>query len=114
VTSFERRAERLEQMFSEPSEARRIGPDPDWCAILDELASLKASRAVHYRGGKRIEGEDLPRKLLGENYTRTELLELAIARGLEKRGYGTAEVAELLPRWLERFSRRDPRGVHSR
>ena len=101
--TFEKRARALEQMFAETSEARRIGPDPDWVAIMDELSALKSSWAVHYRAGQRIEPENLPEKLLGEGYTRTELLELAIARGLEKRGYSTAEIAEGIQHYLRRF-----------
>jgi hypothetical protein len=90
-------------MFSAEDDAQRVGPDPDFIAIADELQALKASRASHYRAGVRIEGEDIPRKVLGEDYTREELRALAISRAFEKRGYSTSEVARLLPVWLERF-----------
>ena len=50
---------------------------------LDEFASLKASRAVHYRGGKRIEPEDIPAKILGPGYTTEDVWELARKRVLE-------------------------------
>jgi hypothetical protein len=83
--SFERRVDRLAKLFAEASEANRTGPDPDIAAILDELASLKASRAVGYRGGVRQEPQDLPAKILGEGYTRAELRALAIARPWEAR-----------------------------
>jgi hypothetical protein len=55
--------------------------------ILDELASLKASRAVHYRGGTpmvRIEPEDIPRKILGPGYTPEDVWKLARRRVLER------------------------------
>jgi hypothetical protein len=55
--------------------------------ILDEVASLKASRAVHYRGGTpmvRIEPEDIPGKILGPGYTPEDLWELARRRVLER------------------------------
>jgi hypothetical protein len=52
--------------------------------ILDELARLKASRAVYYRGGKRIEPEDIPGKILGPDYTKEDVWELARRRVLER------------------------------
>jgi hypothetical protein len=52
--------------------------------ILDEFASLKASRAVHYRGGKRIEPEDIPAKILGPGYIKGDVWELAKRRVLER------------------------------
>jgi hypothetical protein len=55
--------------------------------ILDELARLKASRAVHYRGGTpmvRIEPEDIPGKILGPDYTKEDVMELARRRVLER------------------------------
>ena len=103
MSSMDKRVDALEQKFSEPSEGRPRGLDPDLAAIFDEISALKSSRAVRYRAGERIEPENLPEKLLGEGYTHAELRELAIARGLEKRGYSTQEIAELLPVWLERF-----------
>ena len=103
AVTFERRARALEQLFAETSEARRIGPDPDLAAIFDELSSLRSSQAVRYRGGVRIEPENLPEKLLGEDYTCEQLRELAIARALEKRGYSTAEIAEGIQHYLRRF-----------
>jgi len=55
--------------------------------ILDELAGLKASRAVHYRGGTpmvRIEPEDIPGKILGPGYTPEDVWKLARRRVLER------------------------------
>jgi hypothetical protein len=109
MTTHARRLHALEKLFQESEDAASASPRPNrelW-AILDELASLKASRAVGYRAGVRIEPEDIPAKLLGENYTRAELWELAIARGLEKQGYSAEEIAQLIPRWLEWFEHLD-------
>jgi hypothetical protein len=53
-------------------------------ATLDELARLKASGAVHYRAGRRIEGEDIPLRILGPGYTREDVWELAHRRVLER------------------------------
>jgi len=50
---------------------------------LGEFASLKASRAVHYRGGKRIEPEDMTAEILGPGYTTKDVWELARKRVLE-------------------------------
>jgi hypothetical protein len=111
MTTHDRRLHALETLFQESEDAASPRPRPNrelW-AILDELASLKASRAVGYRGGVRIEPEDIPQKILGPDYTRPELWELAIARGLEKQGYSTEEIAELLPRWVEWFGNLDRR-----
>jgi hypothetical protein len=51
---------------------------------LDELARLKASGAVHYRAGRRIEGEDIPLKILGPGYSREDVWRLAHRRVLER------------------------------
>lgn len=51
--------------------------------ILDEFARLKASRAVHYRGGAPIEPEDIPGKILGPDYTAEDMLDLAVRRVVE-------------------------------
>jgi hypothetical protein len=107
AVTFEKRARALEQMFAETTEARPIGPDPDWVAIMDELSALKSSRAERYRGGVRIEPEDIPARILGSDYTPEELRELAILRALEKRGKSPVEIAELIPVWVERFEHFD-------
>jgi hypothetical protein len=101
MTSFDRRVDELERAFRGSDDA--YSPDPDLVAIWDELASLKASRAVRYRGGVRQEPEDIPAKLLGPDYTRRELRELAISRAFEKQGRSAAEIAELIETWLARF-----------
>jgi hypothetical protein len=86
--SIERRIEYLEQHIRPPEKdkdaALRRALIND---ILDELASLKASRAVHYRGGTpmvRIEPEDIPGKILGPGYTPEDVWKLARRRVLER------------------------------
>ncbi len=54
---------------------------------LDEFARLKAARAVHYRAGKRIEGEDIPLRLLGPGYTTEDVWRLAHRRVLERAAF---------------------------
>jgi hypothetical protein len=109
MRSHKRRIEALERQFAESSAGARTtsGPDPDNVAVLDELAALKGSMAVHYRGSKdgllRIEPENIPQKILGDNYTVREFRELAISRALRKCGYSQAEVSERMPHYLERF-----------
>jgi hypothetical protein len=80
-----KRIEYLEQRIQPPEQedeaaARRRALMRD---TLDEFASLKASRAVHYRGGKRIEPEDIPAEILGPGYTTEDVWELARKRVLE-------------------------------
>ena len=72
MASVERRIAALEGLIQPPEQedeaaALRRALIRD---ILDEFARLKASRAVHYRGGKRIESEDIPGKILGPGYTK--------------------------------------------
>jgi hypothetical protein len=52
--------------------------------ILDVFARLKSSRAVHYRGGVRIEPEDIPVKFLGSGNTAEQMWELTDRRVLER------------------------------
>ena len=72
---------------------RLVGPPEDEAAerrrsiareTLDEFAYLKASRAVHYRAGVRVEPEDIPGKILGPVYTTKQLWELAAKRAIER------------------------------
>jgi hypothetical protein len=84
--SLDKRIEALEGLIQPPEQedeavALRRALIRD---ILDEFASLKASRAVHYRGGKRIEPEDIPGKILGPGYTKEDVWELARRRVLER------------------------------
>jgi hypothetical protein len=64
---------------------------------------LRASRAVHYRGGVPVGGEDLAAKVLGEGYTRGGLTELAIRRVFEREGISDQE--KLLEGCIEMFKR---------
>jgi hypothetical protein len=52
--------------------------------ILNEFAYLKASRAVHYRDGMRVEPEDIPGKILGSGYTSEQMWALAAKRVSER------------------------------
>jgi hypothetical protein len=87
VASIGRRIEALEGRIQPPT-----SPEDETAArqralarnILDEFASLKASCAVHYRGNKRIEPEDIPGKILGPGYTTEDVWELARKRVLER------------------------------
>ncbi len=86
--SIDKRIENLERVV-EPSDAE----DEDTAIrrarrrdILNEFAALKASRAVHYRAGVRIEPEDIPGTLLGPNYTTEQLWALAARRVSEREG----------------------------
>lgn len=84
--TFERRADRLEEIFGTASSRPRPNPDViDYLDILEELRRLEFSRPSCSRG---------------------ELLEVAIARHFEKQGRTAAEISELLPRWREKFEYR--------
>jgi hypothetical protein len=83
--SLERRIEYLEQRIRPPEKDKAVALRTALIRdILDEFASLKASRAVHYRGGKRIEPEDIPAKILGPGYIKGDVWELAKRRVLER------------------------------
>jgi hypothetical protein len=85
VASIDKRIEYLEQRIRPPEKDKAAALQTALIReILDEFASLKASRAVHYRGGKRIEPEDIPRKILGPGYTTEDVWELARRRVLER------------------------------
>jgi hypothetical protein len=85
MTKHSARLDKLAQIFGqETSEAAtRPRPNPDHIAVLDALEDLR-------RSGVRPSAE---------------LRELAIARGLEKQGYTAAQIAELLPHYVEQFER---------
>jgi len=88
VASLDKRIEYLEQRIRPPEKDKAAALQTALIRdILDEFASLKASRAVHYRGGKRIEPEDMPGKILGPGYTTEDVWELA-RRGVLERGRG--------------------------
>ena len=82
--SIDRRLEDLERRIPPPEDegaslGRAVMRD-----ILNEFARLKASRAVGYRGGVRVEPEDIPARILGPDYTTGEMWELAERRVLER------------------------------
>jgi hypothetical protein len=88
--SLDKRVEVLEGLIQPPA-----SPEDEASAhrrvlirdTLDEFASLKASRAVHYQGDKRIEPQDIPGRILGPGYTTEEVWELA-RRRVRERGRG--------------------------
>jgi len=85
VASLDKRIEYLEQRIRPPEKDKAAALQTALIRdILDEFASLKASRAVHYRGGKRIEPEDIPGKVLGPGYTTKDVWELARRRVFER------------------------------
>jgi hypothetical protein len=91
------RLETLEERIQPPDT-----PSPTFLrlrAVLDELASLKSSCAVHYRGGTpmvRIEPENIPRKLLGPGYTHRELHQLACERASGAGAFDVDEIDRLM------------------
>jgi hypothetical protein len=85
VASLDKRMEYLEQRIRPPEKDKAAALQTALIRdILDEFASLKASSAVHYRGGKRIEPEDIPGRILGPVYTTEDVWELARRRVLER------------------------------
>ena len=85
MASLDKRIEYLEQRIRPPEKDKAAALQTALIRdILDEFASLKASRAVHYRGGKRIEPEDIPGKILGPGYTKEDVWVLARRRVLER------------------------------
>jgi hypothetical protein len=110
--SLENRISRLEGRIEPPEDLgaelrRAVVRD-----ILDELARLKASRAVHYRGGNPptpIEPENIPGKILGPGYTTGQMVELAVRRVFERKYQTTPGVLEghvvedLVRKWTSMF-----------
>ena len=83
--SVESRLRRLE----EKAPAREQEHTPAFIklhATLHELAALRSSGAVHYRGGRRIEPEDIPLRELGPGYTHAQLYTLAAERASARVG----------------------------
>jgi hypothetical protein len=72
ISDLQRQLGRADQ---EPSEAYL-----QLKAVIIELSGLKASAAVHYRAGRRVEGENIPRRVLGPGYTHADLFALAVER----------------------------------
>ena len=106
---LENLAQRIQQTTEpEPSEAHR-----HLRAILDELCILKSSCAVYYRGGVRMEPENIPRRVLGGGYTHADLWRLAVTRSVGA-GKVPAERTESYIKFLrEPWERagKDPDGV---
>src|SRR5215204_3047427 len=89
------------------------GPSPTSLklrAVLDELAYLKGSCAVHYRGGTpmvRVEPENIPRQILGPGYTQRDLHRLAAERAAEAGVFESDEVAHAVRTLEALYSRPD-------
>ncbi len=95
--SLERRLEALEE--SATTRAQPPGRSESFRklrAVLDELASLRASGATHHRGDQRIEGEDVPRRVLGDDYSRGQLIELAAQRAADAGVFEHSEVPAIV------------------
>ena len=111
MASIDRRIQDLERLYAtappedEGAKRRRTITS----SILDEFGRLKASRAVHYRAGVRIEPENIPGRILGPGYTTGELWELAIRRALEREretapnGLSAEDLEEMVQGWTEAF-----------
>jgi hypothetical protein len=82
--SIDKRIENLERLVGPPEDEAAERRPSVAREILDEFARLKASGAVHYRAGVRIEPEDTPGKILGPGYTAEQVWELAERRVLER------------------------------
>jgi hypothetical protein len=87
VVTLDRRIRQLESQFNvdDSSGASSLMSAP---VSADDLAVLESLEHV------RQEYPDLDFR---------EALEVAVARGLESRGYTTAQVAEALPAWIEQL-----------
>ncbi len=79
---------RLQGRATEPSEAYL-----QLKAVVKELSDLKASASVHYRASRRVEGENIPRRILGPGYTHEDLWRLAVERCVDS-GTVPAEMTE--------------------
>ena len=85
MASLDKRIEALEGRIPPPPEGEATARRRVLLRLtLDELARLKASGAVHYRAGKRIQGEDIPLRILGPGYSREDAWRLAHQRVLER------------------------------
>jgi hypothetical protein len=62
-------------------------------AVVKELSDLKASASVHYCARRRVEGENIPRRVLGPGYTHADLWRLAVSRCV-KAGTVAVEMTE--------------------
>jgi hypothetical protein len=82
--SIDKRIENLERLVGPPEDEAAERRRSVVREILDEFAALKASRAVHYRAGVRVEPEDIPGTILGPDYTTEQLWELAAKRVFER------------------------------
>jgi hypothetical protein len=111
--SVNRRIGDLERRLAGTANPGRSETFGHLAAILDELALLKSGRAVYYRGGVRMEPENIPRKILGPDYTHADLSRLAVTRSVES-GKVPAERTEAYIKFLHASTARagkDPDAV---
>jgi hypothetical protein len=99
------RLERLEDQIGPPVDKETALRQAVMRDVMKEFGHLKASRAIHYRGGPggltRIEPEDIPGKVLGPTYTTGEMMQLVIRRMFECEE--VSDVEELVVRWTPLF-----------
>jgi hypothetical protein len=105
----DQRLDQLERLFEASTDARYQPIDPDFLAIFDEYSAMKGSMAEQrFRGSASgpvtVAPVNAAYEFYGRPYTQREFRELAIARGLEKRGRSAAEIAELMDTYLELFA----------
>jgi hypothetical protein len=95
----DRRIERLEKLFAAAEDDKYQSVDPDFTAIDREFRAL--GQGPYWRGGVKIEPPDEIEEYYGRgDYTKREHFELAVRRGLEKRGYASAQIAEQMGKWM--------------
>jgi hypothetical protein len=107
-SSNDKRLDRLEQLLEASNDPMLQPIDPDFSAIEQEYNHMKAAMSdSSYRGSPsgpvKIEPRDAAYEHYGGDYTEREFCELAIARGLEKRGHSAARIAELIDPHLALF-----------
>jgi len=98
-----RRLEKLEELYA----AREQGDECDHTSYLDIFAVFDEISAL------KVDPTDPHNPALGHfgrPYTQREAKELAVARGLEKRGYTAAEIAERLEGYVEYLSKGEDGG----
>jgi hypothetical protein len=76
-------------------------------SVMNEFGRLKASRATNtFRGGVRVEPEDIPGKILGSGCTTGQMVELAIRRVFEGEVFERGELPDdRLDELVEKWSR---------
>jgi hypothetical protein len=97
--SLERRLDALEGRIEPPEDGRAALRRALLITTVDELARLKASRALGFRGSAPIAPKDIPGQYLTKPYTTSELIDLAIKRVWEREELDE----ELMAPWMRGF-----------